>query len=125
MQAALQGGRPEAGDNTTLVVVATNARLAKAQATRLAIMAGDGMARAIDPVHTPGDGDTVFALATGTFEGDAAEVPGVLALLGSMAATATARAIVRGVEAAEGLGGVPAVGEWRRTRAARRSPRSR
>ena len=109
------------GRHTTLVVVATNAPLDKAQATRLAIMADDGLAQAIRPAHTPGDGDTVFALATGAVVVDVAGTPGLLTLLGSMAARAVARAIVRGVEEATGLGGVPSVGEWRRRR--RRSVR--
>ena len=52
--------------NTTIAVVATNARLDKASAERLAMMAQDGLARSIRPVHTPHDGDTVFAIATGT-----------------------------------------------------------
>ena len=98
--------------NTTVAVVATNARLDKAQATRLAIMANAGLAQAVRPAHTPFDGDTVFALATGAHE--AAVTPALQALLGGMGATALARAIVRGVEEAEGLGGVPSVREWRR-----------
>ena len=55
---------PGPAENTTLAVVATNARLTKPQAVKLAQMAHDGFARAISPVHTPADGDTVFALAT-------------------------------------------------------------
>ncbi|HCB32005.1 MAG TPA: peptidase T4, partial [Deltaproteobacteria bacterium] len=51
--------------NTTLCVVATDAALTKAQSQRVAIMAQDGFARAIRPVHTPFDGDTIFVLATG------------------------------------------------------------
>ena len=54
--------------NTTIAVVATNARLDKASANRLAMMAQDGLARSIRPVHTPQDGDTVFAVATGTHD---------------------------------------------------------
>ena len=57
-------GKP--GEQTTLAVVATNAALTKTQATKIAQMAHDGFARAIYPVHTQVDGDTVFALATGT-----------------------------------------------------------
>jgi L-aminopeptidase/D-esterase-like protein len=56
---------PRAGENTSLAVVATNARLSKADISRVAIMADDGLARAIAPSHTVGDGDTVFSLATG------------------------------------------------------------
>ena len=61
---------PQNGEQTTIGVVATNARLTKAQATKVAQMAHDGLARAMSPVHTPGDGDTIFALATGVHEGE-------------------------------------------------------
>jgi L-aminopeptidase/D-esterase-like protein len=100
--------------NTTLVTVATNARLDKVQATRLAIMADDGLSLAVRPAHTPSDGDTVFVLATGRHEADIDAVPSLLTLLGSMASQAVSRAIVNGVREATGLGGVPSVGEWRR-----------
>ncbi len=73
--------------NTTIAVVATNARLAKAQARRVAMMAHDGFARAIMPVHTTDDGDTVFALATGEVDAD-------LSAVGAAAAEVMARAIV-------------------------------
>jgi L-aminopeptidase/D-esterase-like protein len=96
------GGRP--GENTTIGVVATNARLTKAQATKVAQMAHDGLARAIYPAHTPADGDTLFALALGSFEGDAN-----LALLGALAADATAEAILSAVKSAESAGGYRAV----------------
>ena len=56
--------------NTTVAVVATNARLDKAQATRLAIMADDGLAQAVRPAHSPVDGDSVFVLATGRHDAD-------------------------------------------------------
>ena len=59
------GRRRRPGQNTTIGVVATNARLTKAQATKIAQMAHDGLARAIYPAHTMGDGDAIFALATG------------------------------------------------------------
>ncbi len=84
--------------NTTLVAVATDAVLDRGQARRLAVMAQDGMARAIRPVHTPFDGDTVFALATG--RGPSLDVLG-LARLGALAADCTARAIARGVHEAQ------------------------
>jgi L-aminopeptidase/D-esterase-like protein len=64
-QPAYQVAANAAAQNTTLAVIATDARLSKAQATKLAQMAQDGLARAIRPVHTPFDGDTVFALSTG------------------------------------------------------------
>ena len=89
--------------NTTLCIVATDATLTKAQAQRVAIMAQDGFARAIRPVHTPFDGDTVFVLATG--EIPLSKMPPIdIARLGMMAADCVARAIARGVFAAESLG---------------------
>jgi L-aminopeptidase/D-esterase-like protein len=96
--------RPGVGENTTLAVVATNARLSKAAATKMATMAHDGLARTIAPVHTPFDGDTVFALATGTHDADAS-----LLVIGALAADATAEAVVRAVRQATTAGGVPAV----------------
>ena len=95
------------GANTTIGVVATDAALDKAGCRRLAIMAQDGLARAIRPVHTPFDGDTVFALATGT--GRPVE-PATLLRLGSAAADCLARAVMRAVLAAGSLGGIPS---WR------------
>jgi L-aminopeptidase/D-esterase-like protein len=86
----------DAGANTTIAIVATDAALTRAEASRIAIMAHDGMARAIRPVHTPFDGDTVFALATGAVDpGD--NRPATLAMLGSLAADCLARAIGRAV----------------------------
>ena len=89
------------GANTTIAVVATDAALDKGGCRRLAIMAQDGLARAIRPVHTPFDGDTVFALSTGA--GPPVE-PAALARLGSAAADCLARAVMRAVLAAEPLG---------------------
>ncbi len=91
-----------AAQNTTLAVIATDARLSKAQATKLAQMAQDGLARAIRPVHTPFDGDTVFALATGRRAGPP------LAILGAIAADVLAHAIERSVLEATSVGGLPA-----------------
>ena len=88
--------------NTTIAVVATNARLDKASAQRLAMMAQDGLARAIRPVHTPQDGDTVFAVATGTH--DLGIDPLALGELGTLAADCLARAVARGVYNAATLG---------------------
>jgi D-aminopeptidase len=86
------------GENTTIAIVATDARLTQAQATRMAIAAHDGMARAIHPSHTPLDGDLVFAVATGAREiTDPVLDP---LLIGHAAATCLARAIARGVHAA-------------------------
>jgi L-aminopeptidase/D-esterase-like protein len=91
-----------ATQNTTLAVIATDARLSKAEATKLAQMAQDGLARAIRPVHTPFDGDTVFALATGRRAGPA------LAILGAIAADVLAHAIERSVLEATSAAGRPA-----------------
>ena len=88
----LKGGQAE---NTTLAVVATNARLDKRAAHRLAVMAQTGLARAIYPVHTPLDGDTVFAISTGEI---ALSDPVVdLARLGAVAGNVLARAVARGI----------------------------
>ena len=91
-----------AAQNTTLAVIATDARLSKAEATKLAQMAQDGLARAIRPVHTPFDGDTVFALASGRRAGPP------LAILGAIAADVLGRAIERSVLEATGMAGLPA-----------------
>ncbi|MGI9507837.1 MAG: P1 family peptidase [Geminicoccaceae bacterium] len=95
----------EVGRNTTLVVVATDARLTKAEAKRIAIMAHDGLARAIRPVHTPYDGDTVFVLSTGVHE--LTDPIANLSALGTLAADCTARSIARGVFHADDLDNIP------------------
>ena len=97
------GPRPRAGENTTIGLVATNARLTKAQAHRMALMADDGLARALFPAHTNGDGDTVFSLATGQWNGDAD-----ITQLGALAADVMSRAIVRAATEATGLPNLPA-----------------
>ena len=99
--ALLQGQRPQnllAGTNTTIGVVATDAVLTKPQAQRLAQVAHDGLARSINPVHTMLDGDTLFALGTG-----ASGQPADMLLLATLAAEATARAVVNAVAAARSL----------------------
>jgi D-aminopeptidase len=93
------------GANTTIVVVATDAILTKAQANRLAVMAQTGMARAIYPVHSPLDGDTLFAAATG--QRSLADPVFALTQLGTLAGNVVARAIARGVFAAKALPGDP------------------
>jgi L-aminopeptidase/D-esterase-like protein len=94
------------GANTTLGVVATNVVLDKAEAQRIAIMAQDGISRAIRPVHTPFDGDTIFVISTGRIK--MPETPDQMIMqLGMRAADCVARAIGRGVYAAEGLGDFP------------------
>ncbi len=102
----------EAGQNTTLAVVATNARLTKAQVNRMATVAHDGFARTIWPVHTRGDGDTIFALATGEVE----VADDQLNSIEAMATRALERAILAGVRLATSLAGVPAVGDARQKR---------
>jgi L-aminopeptidase/D-esterase-like protein len=110
-RALLRAGRLQfAGEhnNTTLGVVATNARLNKTQATRVAQLAHDGFARAISPIHTYVDGDIVFALATGAKAG-ASDV----GVIGALAAEAMADAIVRAATQATGLPNLPAVRDLR------------
>lgn len=97
-----------AGRNTTIGVVATNARLTKAEATRVALMAQDGYARAIYPVHTPGDGDTIFSLATGTLADSARTSAGQV---GALAADVVAAAILDAVRSATSLPGLPAAAD--------------
>ncbi|HET6450684.1 MAG TPA: P1 family peptidase [Spirochaetia bacterium] len=92
--------------NTTIGVVATNALLSKAMATRVAMMGQDGYARTIIPIHTLSDGDVVFSLATGAVKADVNRV-------GALAAEAMARAVIGAVRAAESLGGVPCSRELR------------
>lgn len=87
-------------ENTTLVVVATNAALTKVQATKLAQLAQNGLVRSISPAHTMFDGDLVIALSLGKAEAD-------VNALGVAAAEATAQAILRAVRAAPSLGGLP------------------
>jgi L-aminopeptidase/D-esterase-like protein len=91
------------GGNTVIGVVATNAKFSKAQATKMAQMAQDGLARTIRPAHSMLDGDTVFALATGPKKAD-------VSIVGAYAAEVLAQAIMRGVKAAQPAGGLPAVG---------------
>jgi L-aminopeptidase/D-esterase-like protein len=92
--------------NTTLGVVATNSRLNKEQVNKLAQMAQDGIARAINPSHTMYDGDTIFALSLGDKTGD-------LTTLGTAAAEVVADAVVRAIQQAETLAGIPAIKDIR------------
>jgi L-aminopeptidase/D-esterase-like protein len=89
--------------NTIIGVVATNARLSKEDANKVAQMAQDGIARTVRPAHTMFDGDTLFALSTGRKDAD-------INLIGAYAAEMVAEAVVRAVKTAEGAGGLPA---WR------------
>ena len=86
--------------NTVIGVVATNAKLTKAQATKVARMAQDGLARTVRPAHTMLDGDVIFALSTGTKKADVSTV-------GAFAAEAISEAIIRAVKAAKSAGGLP------------------
>ncbi len=90
------------GMATTIGIIATDAALTKAQANKLATMAHNGLARSIDPVHTMADGDTLFAMATGS-----SGRPGEMTVLGALAATVMAHAVLNAVRAAEGLPGLP------------------
>jgi L-aminopeptidase/D-esterase-like protein len=109
MESLRSGARRIPEGNTTIGVVATNAALTKEQTNRLASIAHDGLARAIRPVHTLGDGDAMFALATGAVEVS----PIRTVALEAFAVRAVERAIVRAVTSATSLAGVPSVSQWR------------
>ncbi len=104
------GGRltmPRDRTNTTISCIVTNARLTKAQATKVAQMAADAYAHTIRPTHTTNDGDTIYVLASGTMdEGSAAVIP--LDLIGLVATRALETAIVAGCTEATSLHGLPA-----------------
>lgn len=97
-----QAMQSASADNTVIGVVATNAKLSKEEANKVAQMAQDGLARAVHPAHTMFDGDTIFALSTGDVVAD-------VNLIGAFAAEMFAEAIVRGVKMARNAGGVPAI----------------
>ncbi len=105
LETRMKGATPE---NTTLVVVATDAALTKAQANRLAVMAQSGLSRAIYPVHSPLDGDVVFAASTG--RRPFTDALHGLTALGTLAANVVARAIARGVYEAQSRPG--SIGSW-------------
>jgi L-aminopeptidase/D-esterase-like protein len=96
--------RARPGENTTIGLVATNAKLTKDQVNRMALMADDGLARSITPSHTAGDGDTIFALATARWAGDAD-----VTIVGALAAEAMADAVVRAATQAMSVAGITAV----------------
>ncbi|MEM6796859.1 MAG: P1 family peptidase [Acidobacteriota bacterium] len=107
-----------AGQNTTIGVVATDAALTKAQTTKLAVMAQDGLARCLYPAHTPFDGDTLYALATGEHDAEDDDEDGggdrdaeALGILGAVAADLVVRAVLRAVHRARGLPDLPALGD--------------
>jgi L-aminopeptidase/D-esterase-like protein len=99
------------GTNTTIGVVATNMAFDKAQVTKIAQMAHDGLARTIYPVHTPDDGDTVFAVATGAIPARAN-----FGAIGALAADVMAQAVLRAVMSARGLSGLPSYSDLRQHR---------
>lgn len=92
------------GTNTTIGVIAVNAKLTQAECKRVAMMAHDGLARAIRPIHTPVDGDTLYVISTGAVEMSDEARALVVAQLGSLAADCVARAVARGVYEAASLG---------------------
>lgn len=108
MEQLRRGGLAEAParDNTVIAVVATNARLNKVQCTKVAQMAQDALARCINPAHTPWDGDTVFAAATGEWADRKGGVD--VGLIGALAADVLGTAILRAVEKADSWGPYPA-----------------
>lgn len=96
-----------ARENSTIGVVATNAALTKAEAQKIAQMAHDGLARSIQPVHTPVDGDTLFALSTGRMKAPS----GIVGIVGALAAEVVAGAVVSAIRHARGIPGYPAHGD--------------
>ncbi len=98
-EAAFTGINP-ISSNTTLGVIATNALFAKPEATKVAMMTHDGFARAINPVHTIYDGDSIFCLATGEIRAD-------ITAVGTLAAKVMSKAVINGVKAAKTAFGIP------------------
>jgi L-aminopeptidase/D-esterase-like protein len=105
----IRPGPPLRAESTTIGVVATNVALTKAEATKVAQMAHDGLARTIRPAHLPWDGDTLFALSTAVITVDQAPL-----VVGALAAEAVERAVVRAVTTAKGLPGYPSVSDLAR-----------
>lgn len=99
-RAAMVGPGP-GSQNTTIGAIATNARLTKAEATKVAQMAHDGLARTIRPIHTAFDGDTIFTLATNGMPGDVSQI-------GAIAAEVMTQAVLRAVQTAESVHAIPA-----------------
>ena len=100
--------------NTTLVLIATDAELNKPQLTKVAQMAHDGLARAIRPVHTMFDGDTVFAVSVGWGKRKKLEMPAAQAVdrIGTAASDVLVRAIINGMNAAESIQDFPSYRDW-------------
>ena len=103
LPADMKGARPQ--ENTTIAIVATDAVLTRPELARIAVMAADGFARALRPVHTPFDGDIVFVVSTAKKELGLLRAREIMRL-GSIAADCIARAIARGVYEAKSLGNV-------------------
>ena len=104
MRSSIEVKENKFAGNTTLAVVMTNADFTKAQLCKIAGMAHDGYARSIHPVHTTADGDSIYALSSGSIQAD-------LDLVGTLAAEVVSQAIIRAVEKAEGSYGYPAASE--------------
>jgi L-aminopeptidase/D-esterase-like protein len=98
--------RPRWGENTTLGIVATNARLTKAQATRVARMAHDGLARAIEPAHTSLDGDAIFAASPAN-----SDIQASTDVVGAWASRVMSGAVIRAVQEAKSLPGLPSASD--------------
>ncbi len=111
--------QPRSGENTTIGIVATNATLTQVEAKKMAMMAHDGFARAISPAHLPSDGDLIFSLATGTFDGEAN-----LTIVGALAAEVMADAILRAATQATSLPGYPAVRDLEQASTTTEAPRA-
>jgi L-aminopeptidase/D-esterase-like protein len=99
---------PPPGANTTLGIVATNVAFDKAKMTKIAQMAQDGLARAINPVHTPSDGDTIFAISTGSLKLNVNH-----GHIGAIAAEVISQAVIRAVMLAKSIPGLPGYEEIR------------
>lgn len=91
-------------DNTTIGIVATNAKLTKAQCKKISQMSHNGYAKAIFPIHTPHDGDTIFTISTGEIETD-------ITLLGSLATEVVEKSIINGVKNAKSINNIPSCNE--------------
>ncbi|MEF9991514.1 MAG: P1 family peptidase, partial [Peptostreptococcaceae bacterium] len=91
-------------DNTTIGIVATNANLTKAQCKKISQMSHNGYAKAIFPIHTPHDGDTIFTIATGEIEAD-------ITLLGSLATEVVEKSIINGIKNAKSINNIPSFNE--------------
>jgi L-aminopeptidase/D-esterase-like protein len=103
--------QPPRPENTTIGAIATNVALTKTQITKVTQMSSDGYALSIRPVHTPGDGDTIFGAATGKLKIATAELDRLLGIIGALAADVMAQAVVSSVLHAKGTAQVPSVSD--------------